>query len=217
MFDFATARTNMVDCQIRPNGITDSRIIDAMMLVKREDYVPESQRSIAYMDGDIPLSGTQRCLIEPMAFAKMVQLAELKKTDRIMEVGTATGYGAAILCQLVGNVVAVEENPQLAAVARTNLSNKVNILLTENALVEGYAKGAPYDLILISGAVEIVPEALFSQLSQGGRLIAALTSKGLSQCCLYVKQGDNYTQRFAFDISIATLPGFLKTPVQFAF
>jgi protein-L-isoaspartate(D-aspartate) O-methyltransferase len=219
MFDFATARINMVDSQLRPNGITDARILDAMQRVNREDFVPESQRAIAYMDGDVPLNGaaTPRYLIEPMAFAKMLQLAEIKKTYQVLEIGAATGYGAAVLCELAAHVVAVEQDVALAAMARKNLNDKVNVSLIENALAEGFAKAAPYDLILISGAVEIVPEALFSQLSDGGQLIAALGTSSMGKCCTWVKQGYSHTQRWAFDISVATLPSFGKPDAGFAF
>jgi protein-L-isoaspartate(D-aspartate) O-methyltransferase len=219
MFDFATARTNMVDNQIRPNGVTDSRIIDALSAVKREDFVPEAQRAIAYMDGDVPLKGvsTPRFLIEPMAFAKMLQLAELKETDRVLDIGAATGYGAAVLSELVGHVVAVEQDASLFEQAGLNLNNRVNVSLIQNALRDGHARGAPYDLILISGAVEMVPEPLFSQLSEGGRLIAALVTQGIGRCCVWVKQGSSHTRRSAFDISVATLPGFENPPIGFAF
>jgi protein-L-isoaspartate(D-aspartate) O-methyltransferase len=219
MFDFTLARTHMVDSQIRPNGVTDSRIIDSMARVMREDFVPEAQRAIAYMDGDVPLNGasTQRYLIEPMAFAKMLQLAELKVTDKVLEIGAATGYGAAVLSVLASHVVAVEQDVYLVEMARANLNDKVNVSLIENTLSDGHAAGAPYDLILISGAVEIVPNNLFSQLSERGRLIAVMLTNGVGKCCVWVKNGNSYTQRFAFDLSIATLPSFGKPSTGFAF
>lgn len=219
MFDFATARTNMVDSQIRPNGITDSRIIDAMTVVKREEFVPEGQRSIAYIDGDVPLNGaaTPRFLIEPMAFARMLQLAEIRESDRILVVGSATGYSAAVISRLAGHVVALDSDPNLNAMARINLSNMVNVSLTESSMLEGAPKTGPYDVIFIEGRIENVPEALFSQLTSTGRIVAAYGSHAVAQCSIWTVSGAARTRRSAFDITIAALPGFGKTSIGFAF
>ena len=219
MFDFAQARMNMVDSQIRPNAITDSRIIDAMTLVRREDFVPEAQRSLAYRDGDILLTETEgpRYLIGPMAFARMVQLAEVRESDRVLDVGCATGYGAAVLSNLAGHVVALESDATLVALARTNLQNTVNVSLSDGPLANGDATRGPYDVILIEGRVEAVPEALFSQLTSTGRIIAAYGNHDVSKCCIWSGAGASRTQRSAFDISIASLPSFKKPVVKFAF
>ena len=219
MFDFVQARINMVDSQLRPNGITDFRILDAMQAVKREDFVPDAQRSVAYMDGDIPLGGatSPRWLIEPMAFGKMLQLAELRESESVLDIGTATGYGAAVLSYLAGHVVAVESDAHLMATARENLKHTVNVSLIEGSLLEGAPQAGPYDLILIEGRVENVPEALFSQLTSHGRIIAAYGSQDMAKCCIWSGAGAARTQRSAFDISIATLPGFKKPAVGFAF
>jgi protein-L-isoaspartate(D-aspartate) O-methyltransferase len=219
MFDFALARTNMVDSQLRPNGITDSRILDAMQSVRREDFVPEGARDVAYMDGDVRLKGaaTPRYLIEPMAFARMLQLAEMRESDRVLDVGSATGYGAAVLSQLAGHVVALESDTTLMAVARENLKDKVNVSLIENTLSEGAASAGPYDLILIEGCVENVPEALFSQLTSNGRIIAAYGAQDVAKCCIWSGEGASRTLRSVFDISIATLPSFAKSKAGFAF
>lgn len=219
MFDFAHARTNMVDSQVRPNGITDARIIDAMSVVKREDFVPEAQRSLAYMDGDVLLNGAAslRYLIEPMAFARMVQLAEVRESDRVLDVGCATGYGAMVLSKLAGHVVALESDANLLALARVNLGNTVNISLSEGTLAQGAALAGPFDVILIEGRIESLPEALFSQLTSTGRIIAASGEHDVSKCCIWTVAGAARTQRSAFDISIATLPSFEKPAVGFAF
>ena len=216
MFNFAQARTSMIDSQLRPNGITDGRIFEAFDNVAREIFVPDASRSVAYMDGDVALGGG-RNLVSPMGFAKMVNAAEIKSTDRVLEIGAGTGFGAAVLAQLAGQVVAVESDGQLIAAARENLKDKVNVLLSENAMAEGAPKGAPYDVIVISGQVENVPEALFSQLSEGGRLIAAVGTGPLTRCCVWTRSGANYTQRYLFDIGIAILPGFEKLRSGFAF
>lgn len=219
MFDFATARTNMVDSQVRPNGITDSRIIDAMLAVKRENFVPEAQRSIAYMDADVPLKGaaSPRYVIEPMAFAKMLQLAEVRPSDRVLDIGTATGYGAAVLSYLAGHVVALESDINLVAAARENLKDKANVSVMENTLAEGAAQAGPFDLILIEGRIENMPDALFSQLTSKGRIVAAYGAQDMAKCCIWMGAGPSRTQRSAFDISIAAVPGFGKPAIGFAF
>lgn len=216
MFDFAQARTTMVDSQLRPNGIMDGRILQAFETIAREDFVPEAVRSIAYMDGDVALGGG-RYLVSPMAFAKMVNAAEIKSTDKVLEIGAATGFGAAVLCTLAAHVVAVEADAALMATAHENLTNKVNVSLSENNLAEGFAKGGLYDVILISGQVENVPEALFSQLSEGGRLVAAVGQGRVARCCVWTRSGINHTQRYVFDVSIATLLSFGKPAKGFAF
>jgi protein-L-isoaspartate(D-aspartate) O-methyltransferase len=219
MIDFLSARTNMVDSQLRPNGITDSRILDAMQAIKREDFVPQSQRDIAYMDGDVPLKGaaTPRYLIEPMAFAQMLQLAEIKSSDRVLDIGAATGYGAAVLSGIAAHVVAVESDANLIAAARINLQAKVNVTLIEKNLTDGAAQAGPFDLILIEGRVGNVPEGLFAQLTSTGRIIAAVGDRDMAKCCIWTIVGEGHTRRTAFDISIATLPGFEKPAVGFAF
>jgi protein-L-isoaspartate(D-aspartate) O-methyltransferase len=218
MFDFAQARINMVDNQLRPNGITDSRILDAMQAVIREDFVPQAQRSLAYMDGDVVLDGSiSRCLIEPMAFAKMVQLAGITAGAEVLQIGAGTGYGSAVLAQLAGHVVALESDTQLLGLARANLIGVVNVSLTEGLLAAGAANSGPFDAILIEGRVEHVPEPLFLQLKNGGRLVAAIGDRDMAKCCVWTADGRNYTQKFAFDISIATLPSFGKPKPGFAF
>ena len=218
MFDFALARTNMVDNQLRPNGITNSRILDAMQAVIREDFVPPAQRALAYMDGDVALDGsTNRFLIEPMAFAKMVQLATISTEDRVLQIGAGTGYGSAVLAQVAGQVVALESDAQLLSIARANLKNLVNVSLIEGLLSAGAAAAGPFDVIIIEGRVEQVPEPLFLQLKNGGRLVTAMGERDMAKCCVWTADGKNYTQKFAFDISVATLPNFGKPKAGFAF
>jgi protein-L-isoaspartate(D-aspartate) O-methyltransferase len=219
MIDFAQARTNMVDSQLRPNGITDSRILQAMQDVSRENFVPEAQRTVAYMDEDVALSGaaSPRYLIEPMAFAKMLQAAQIKPTDKVLEIGAATGYGAEILSKLAAQIVAVESDSKLLADARVNLADRVNVSLIEGNLAEGHAKSATYDVIVISGQVEMVAKALFSQLSEEGRLVACIGTAGTGSCQVWTRIGENYTQRSVFNLSVATLPGFGKISSGFAF
>lgn len=220
MFNFAQARTNMVDSQLRPNGITDSRILDAMQSVAREQFVGSAQQSLAYMDADVPLQGAAtgpRYLIEPMAFGRMLQVAEVKETDRVLDIGAATGYGAAVLSQLVAQIVALEEDAGLVEQARINLKSVDNVSLIEGELSKGAPNSGSYDLIILEGAVAEVPNALFSQIKNGGRLIAAVGSGVQAKCCVYAVSGQTHTRRVAFDITIAPLPGFAKAKAGFAF
>ena len=220
MFDFAQARTNMVDSQLRPNGITDGRILDAMQSVMRERFVGQAQQSVAYMDGDIALKEASLApsfLIEPMAFARMLQAAEVSPTDRVLDIGAATGYGAAVLSNLVAQIVAVESDASLVAIARHNLSSSANVSITEGPLSQGAPNAGLFDLIVLEGRVEEVPNTLFSQVKDGGRVVAAIGSRDMAKCCVYKISGQTRTQRAVFDISVAVLPGFGKVKAAFAF
>ena len=220
MTDFARARTNMVDSQLRPNGITNARILDAMHHVQREDFLPEAQKAVAYMDGDVPLrnaSEAGRCLIEPMAFARMVQLADVKAGDRVLDIGAATGYGAAILAQLAQEVVAVEEDNNLARFAAEKLNGIANIKLEHGRLCEGSKIGGRFDAIIIEGRIEELPVAMIALLKAGGRIVAAHGPADVCKCCIWTVSGSNHTHRRVFDISVAALPGFEKVNSGFAF
>ena len=154
----------MVESQVRPNGITDHRIIDAMARVKREDFVPAERKTIAYLDEDVLLKDG-RYLIEPMAFARMIHLALIKPTDRVLVVGAATGYGAKVISMLAQSVVALESDGELADLARHHLADCDTVQVVEGPLAAGHAAGAPYDVILVEGRIAAVPDSLFGQLA----------------------------------------------------
>ncbi len=220
MLDFTQARINMVDSQLRPNGVTDYRILDAMQLVLREDFVGTGQKALAYMDGNVVLADathTPRFLIEPMAFARMLQVAEVKSSDRVLDIGAATGYGAAVLSQLVTQVVVLESDAGLASLARHNLAGYAHVTLHEGDMAKGAPDAGLFDLIVIEGRVEVVPNALFSQVKDGGTIVAAVGSKDMAKCCIYKISGQTHTCREAYDISVAALPGFEKPKASFAF
>ena len=165
MTDFTAARLNMVESQVRPNGITDRRIIAAIERVPREIFVPESRRAVAYMDEDVPLepadtSRGPRALIEVMAFARMLQHAAIKPADKVLVVGAGTGYGAAVIAMLGRHTVALECDPGLAAAARANLEGTAGVAVVEGELEAGVAGEQPFDVILAEGRVEEVPQAL---------------------------------------------------------
>ncbi|MCA3560298.1 MAG: protein-L-isoaspartate O-methyltransferase [Aestuariivirga sp.] len=222
MTDFAAARRNMVESQVRPNGITDRRIIAAIEAVPREDFVPESRRALAYMDEDVPLDHHdralgQRALIEIMAFARMLQHAAIKPTDKLLIIGAGTGYGAAVAAQIAATVVALESDAGLAHHARSNLRGLANVKLVEGPLAGGVAAEQPFDVILLEGRAEDVPQSLIDQLADGGRLIGVVGERETSQACIYSRSGGLVAVRPVFDASVTALPGLKKKKPAFVF
>ena len=216
MTNFAAARHNMVESQVRPNGITDHRIIDAMALVKREDFVPAERKTIAYLDEDVLLKD-ERFLIEPMAFARMIHLALIKPTDRVLVVGAATGYGAKIISLLARSVVALESDPELVGLAKGFLADCATVQVVEGALSAGHAAAAPYDVIIVEGRIAAVPESLFSQLANDGRIVAAVGNTDVSNMQIATVNDGHRSTRSAFDVSIAALPDFPVQKASFVF
>ena len=175
MSGFATARQKMVDGQVRPSDVTDSRILDAMLAVPREAFVPENQRALAYLDLDLDISegaSAKRFLIRPAVTAKLLQPAEIKDSDKVLVVGCATGYTAALVARLAGQVIATETGPTQAARAGDVLGGLGlgNVVFTATAAAEGDPANAPYDVIVLDGATEVTPGQLYEQLKEGGRL-----------------------------------------------
>jgi protein-L-isoaspartate(D-aspartate) O-methyltransferase len=217
MTDFAAARRNMVDGQVRTADVTDLRIIAAMLEVPREQFVAPTMAGLAYLDLDVPVgSGGQgaRRLIKPMVLAKLIQAADLDATDRVLDVGCATGYGAAVLARVAGHVVALEQDAGLTKAEA--LAGLPNLTLATGRLTEGYPQGGPYDAILLEGATEMAPQALFGQLKDGGRLVCVLGSGPGAKAMLYRRSGAETGGRPIFDAAAPVLPGFIKPPV-FAF
>lgn len=216
MTNFTAARHNMVESQVRPNGITDHRIIDAMAQVKREDFVPAERKAIAYLDDDVQLK-EGRFLIEPMAFARMIHLALIKPTDRVLVVGAGTGYGAKVIAMLAKSVVALESDPDLVALARGFLAGATNVEVVEGSLAAGHGTGAPYDVIIVEGRIAAVPESLFAQLANEGRIVAAVGNTDVSKMQIATLADGHRSSRFAFDVSVAPLPGFVVEKAAFVF
>ena len=215
MTDFASARRHMVDGQVRTTDVTDLRVISAMLEVPREKFMPATAAALAYLDLDVPV-GASRRLLRPMVLAKLIQAAELEATDRVLDVGCATGYGAAVLARIVSQVVALEQDAGLGKAAGAALSSQPNVSVVNGALAEGWPQGAPYEVIVIEGATEVMPQALCQQLKDGGRLVCVLGSGPGSKAMLYRRSGGEIGGRPTFDASAGLLPGFAKTPV-FAF
>ncbi len=222
MTDLTAARLNMVESQVRPNGITDRRIIAAIERVPRETFVPESRRAVAYMDEDVPLEPADkasgpRALIEVMAFARMLQHAAIRPTDKVLVVGAGTGYGAAVIAMLARQTVALECDAGLAAAARANLAGAAGVSLVEGALEAGVAGEQPFDVILVEGRVEEVPQGWLDQLADGGRLIAVVGEADMAKACIYTRSGAAIAVRPVFDASVAALPGLRKKKPAFMF
>jgi len=217
MTDFAAARRHMVDGQVRTADVTDLRIILAMQEIPRERFVPPASAALAYLDIDLPVGdGGSRRLIKPMVLAKLIHAADIGSSDRVLDVGCATGYGAAVLSRVAGGVVALEQDAGLAQAARTALAGTANVSVVGGPLTAGWPQGGPYDVIILEGATEIAPQAYLSQLKEGGRVACVLGSGPGAKAMIYYRSGDELGGRPVFDASAALLPGFAKTPV-FAF
>lgn len=175
--DYAAARDRMVDGQIRPNKVVDPRIIRAMRTLPRERFLPHALQALAYVDEDVMLP-RGRALMEPMVIARLVQLARVRDGDRVLVVGAGSGYGAALLWACGGQVTALEEDADLLAVARTVLAATApGVVVVAGPLSAGLPEGAPWDVILIEGAVRAIPPAIAQQLDPaGGRLVTVLAS-----------------------------------------
>lgn len=205
----------MVDGQVRIADVTDPALIGAMRRVPREGFVPAALRSLAYMGNSIEVS-PGRSLLDPRVFAKLAAGADIKASDRVLDVGGGTGYSAAILSHLAAHVTALEEAP-IAPLAREHLAATAThgVEVVAGKLHEGWAKNAPYDVIFVNGAMQMRPDALLAQLAPDGRLAGFVTDKGAGKAHIFVKTAGGTSSRVAFDASVAPLPGFSPAP-QFA-
>lgn len=212
--DFDAARRRMVENQIRPNRVTDPLVIDAMLSVPREVFLPPMQRGIAYVDEDIPL-GNGRYLTEPLVTAQMLQAAEIVPESLVLVVGGGPGYLPALAARMASAVIALEEVPELAADAADALAELgiVGVTVVEGPLTAGWPPQAPYDVILIDGAVVEVPPALLDQLTEGGRLVTVVAgARGLGKGTVMLKSGGTVSRREVFDAATPLLPSFIPQP-----
>lgn len=216
MIDFQKARTNMVDCQIRPSDVTDYGILDAFGSVPRELFVHQSQRSLAYIDEDILVADGEmpRYLMEPMAMAKLVQLADIEADAIVLDIGCATGYSSAILSRLCSSVIAVESDETLVELASETLSAQGydNVAVVNAPLQAGCPSEGPFDAIFIGGAVDVVPEALGKQLKDGGRMVVVEGQGNTGEALIYVRDGEVLSGRTSFNCAVKPLPGFQREP-----
>ena len=219
MTDFALARRNMVDGQLRPNRVTNAALLAAIREMPRERFLPDGLRSVAYADDDVPL-GNGRFMTEPMVLARLIQSLQPQAEDKALVAAAGRGYGAAILARLAKSVVAVEADAALAGAAHQTLRDLAvtNVQQVAGPAEQGSAASAPYDVILIEGAVGEVPKAIVDQLAEGGRLATVISdpSGALGVAQLFVKQGGVTSGRPLFDAGTPLLPGFAR-PQRFTF
>jgi protein-L-isoaspartate(D-aspartate) O-methyltransferase len=225
MIDFARRRLTMVETQIRPNEVTDPRLLASLHALPRERFVPDRLRPLAYMDEAIDVfpsidGAPARFLLAPMVLARLVQLAAVEPDDTVLDVGCATGYSTAVLAELSRSVIGLEPEPELAEAARGALRDLgiANAEIVEGPLAAGYRASGPYDVILLNGGVPEPPAALTAQLSEGGRLVAVLSNgadpENQGKAYLFYRVGGKASGLPRFDAGAMPLPGF---PVKRSF
>ena len=219
MIDFALQRLNMVESQLRPSDITDRRILRAMGEIHREAFLPAQLQAVAYMDEDIRIArpaGGNRLVLAPRTLAKLVQLARVEPSERVLEVGCCSGYGTAVIARLCGEVFSIEADAELArmAVAALDAASVSNAKVANGPLVNGIPQEAPYDAIIVNGAVMRMSDALLDQLKDGGRLVAivAAPGTGMGRAVVWRRNGSSFDDRAAFDAQADVLPGFELHP-----
>lgn len=224
--DYAERRSTMVDSQLRPNKVSDGRVLGAMRTLPRERFLPPGLAALAYADEDVPLPGG-RCLIAPMVLARLVQLADPAPGERVLLVGAGTGYGTAVLAACGAATIALEENEDLLRIARVVLPQETSQLpapgvarpavqLVSGPLAAGWPAGAPYDLVLIEGGFEQLPDALAGQVApNGGRLVGVRVVTGrVGQAVVGERTGAGapISLRPVFDCATPVLPGLRRIP-----
>ena len=212
--DYTPARHNMVESQLRTNKVTDHRLLAAFEAIPRELFVAEDLRGIAYVDEDFAVA-EGRYLLEPMVLARLIQAAEIEAEDIVLEIGCATGYASAILSRIAATVVCLESDHRLAEQANATLEHLGidNVAVVEGDLTAGYAKQAPYNAILIGAAVAEVPQAIYDQLAEGGRLVGVIKhAPEPGRATLMQRSGASVSRRVLFDAGSPLLPGFTREP-----
>ncbi|WP_172295980.1 protein-L-isoaspartate O-methyltransferase [Pseudoruegeria sp. HB172150] len=211
MTDAGTSRRMMVDSQVRPSDVTKYPIIEAMLAVPRERFVPDAARQTAYRDENIPLA-PGRVVLAPRTLAKMLDALDIRPEELVLDLGCGLGYSAAVIARLAQAVVAVEEDSAMAVEAQDLLSEADvdNVAVVEAELSEGAPKHGPYDVVFVEGAVENMPVSITDQLKEGGRIAALFSDGGLAQARLGIKADGAVSWRWAFDASAPVLPGFAR-------
>ena len=211
MTDFAERRRMMVDTQVRPSDVTKYPIIEAMLAVPRESFVPDAQREAAYADQNIDL-GDSRVLLEPRTLAKVLDALDIQNDELVLDVACGLGYSTAVAARVAQRVIGVEQDEDMGRDAQDQLAEAGadNAIVHVGALAEGAAEHGPYDVIMIQGGVEDVPSALLEQLRDGGRIAAVFMTGALGEVKIGHKTGGQVSWRFAFNAGAPVLPGFEK-------
>ena len=210
MTNFLTRRTTMVDTQIRPADVTKFPIIDAMLQVRREIFVPDHLNETAYADTILDL-GHGRVILEPRTFAKMLDAVDIQGNELVLDIGCGLGYSSAVIGKFSEAVVSIEENEAMAAEAEANLAAEgcLNVAVVQGSLAQGAAQHAPFDVIVVQGAVEHMPAALIEQLAEGGRIVAVFSQKGQGAVRVGYKTDGQMSWRFACNAFAPILKGFV--------
>ena len=211
MSEFATRRVMMVDTQVRPSDVTKFPIIDAMLHVPREVYVPRDRQEAAYVGQNVEIA-PGRVVLEPRTLAKMLDALDIQPGEMVLDLGCGLGYSAAVIARIADTVVAVEEDADLAAEAQRALADEGvdNAVVVAGPLAAGSAKHGPYDVITVEGGIESLPQALADQLKEGGRIAAVFMDGALGTVKTGIRMGGRIDWRFAFNASAPLLPGFAR-------
>ena len=212
--DFALARRNMVESQLRTNKVTGTKLLQALHRIPRERFVPNAKRHRSYFDESIEVA-KNRWLMPPMPLARLIQESYPQDTDNVMVIGAGMGYSSALYGALTRSVFAVENDPDLVEEMGGALTDLAldNVVAVEASLADGYPKEGPYDIILMTGMIEYAPQTLLDQLNEGGRLMAVVGAPGdIGRATLFGKKNGMTSTRVLFDATIKPLPGFARTP-----
>ena len=217
MIPFAAARRNMVDCQLRTFEVTDRAVLAAMEVVPREAFVPEGFEERAYLDQHLVVGPPDdpRVLLSPMTLARLVQALDIETGSRVLDVGGGLGCSAAVLARLGAHVVMLEPRGDLSEGLARRLAEagvQDGVTVVSGPLTDGAPQHAPFDAILINGAVEVRPEVLLPQLAEGGQLACVHMKGSGGQACVYVRAGDAFGSRRLFDVAAPFLAAFRKAP-----
>ena len=206
---FEAMRNAMVASQLRTNAVNDPRVVEAMARTPRENFLPAEQKGLAYRDTLLPLPGGRRHN-SPLATGRLLTEAHVRPEDHVLLIGAAGGYAAALLAQLAGSVVALEEEAALVALARTALAGEAKVELVQGPLEAGWAAGAPYDLLIVDGAVEQLPDALIAQVKPGGRVLTGVVDRGVTRLAAGRRTEGGFGLLDFLDVECTQLPGFRR-------
>jgi protein-L-isoaspartate(D-aspartate) O-methyltransferase len=206
---FEAMRQAMVASQLRTNAVNDPRVVEAMARTARENFLPAEQKGLAYRDTLLPLPGGRRHN-SPLATGRLLTEAHVRPEDHVLLIGAAGGYAAALLAQLAGSVVALEQEEALVALARTALAGEAKVELVQGPLEAGWAAGAPYDLLIVDGAVEQLPDALIAQVKPGGRVVTGVIDRGVTRLAAGRRTEGGFGLLDFLDVECTELPGFRR-------
>ncbi len=217
MTDFAAARTMMVDCQVRPSDVTKYPIIEALLSIPREEFVPDRLKGVAYCSEHLDL-GSGRVLLDARTFAKMLDALNIQPDELVLDLGCGLGYSSAVIAHLAEAVVCIENDEALAeeAISLLGANSVDNAAVIAGSLTAGAPKHGPYDVIIIQGGVEQVPASVSDQLKDGGRIAVLSINGAQGQCQIGHKRGDHIDWRNAFAAAAPVLDGFKKA-AEFSF